>query len=108
VRYLMTLSLALTLLCIGAPFAAPVQAQDPTQEIGRYLGFGWGDGYHSKRTWSLYTPPFCNCQSGATRQAAPAAMPQTAPKNAEPISPSDRPVQKTSLRRYPTATKQTR
>jgi hypothetical protein len=92
---LLTFAFAL-LLPVTSAFAT-----DPFQSVGRYLGFGWGDGYHSQRTWPMSSGPCYNCAPATKQATAPApALKQSQPK-AEPVSPSDRPAAKTSMRRYP-------
>lgn len=99
-RHLKTLGIALGLFCM----TVAARADDPTQHIGRILGFGWGDGYHSQRTWPLNSSAPCtNCSSSPQSQPrpTPAAPPKEAGPKTEPNSPSDRPVLKTGLLRYP-------
>jgi hypothetical protein len=90
---------ALAMICL----AGVARAEDPIQQMGRYWGFGWGDGYHANRTWSL------NCGPTSQKQVVPtpAQKPAAAPQELEPDSPSDRPVPKTG-RRYPTQNGQRR
>ena len=46
-------------------------ATDPFQSVGRYLGFGWGDGYHSQRTWPMSSGPCYNCARRPGNQPRP-------------------------------------
>lgn len=91
------------IFAVAISIAAPVaRGDDSIQGLGRYWGFGWGDGYHSQRTWPLGSGPSCNCGPAVRQAPTPAAAPkQMQPQKAEPTSPSDRPAAKTSMRRYP-------
>jgi hypothetical protein len=79
------------------------RGDDSINRLGRYWGFGWGDGYHARCTWPLSTGP--SFQSASARPMPAPAPEAKPPQTEEPNSPSDRVPEQTSMRRYPKKTR---
>lgn len=86
-RTLLLTSLLAAVTCFSA------QAQEPLTRLGRYLGFGWGDGYHAKRTWPLNDGAYRPAPERIPAPAAPKPIvkPQPMPQEKAPAPPMELP-----------------